>query len=147
MNGAQYKNIIKWTLAFGKIPEDADSQSLVRTICMNLGVAYPHGNIKEVMRILSGKRFLGWTHATAEEAQRFADLGVAAIGICEDKVVMICPDDKLFILTDRPEPAKAQNEYVKHIGDISPEEREKLKFYTYSYGHVLDKKQKKVKTK
>lgn len=140
MNGAQYKNIITWTLAFGGITADKDSQAVVRAICKNLGVAYPHGSLKDVMRILDGKRFLGWTRATVENAQRFADLGVAAIGISEDKVVLIFPDDKLFILTDRPEPGKAQNEYVKHTKDISSEEREKLRFYTYSYGHVLDKK-------
>ena len=139
MNGAQYKNVIKWTLAFSGVTEDMDSQTVTRTICKNLGVAYPHGNNSEVVRILNGKRFLGWTPASCEDAQRFADLGVATIGISKEKTVLICPNDELSILTDLPEPAKAQNEYVKHTKDISPEEREKLQFFTYSYGHVLDK--------
>jgi len=140
MNGAQYKNVIKWTLAFGGVTADMDSQTVTRMICKNLGVAYPHGDNKEVIRILNGKRFLGWTTATVEEAQRFADLGVATIGICETKTVVICPSDDLCILTDLPEPAKAQNEYVKHTKEITPEERENLQFFTYSYGYVLDKK-------
>lgn len=140
MNGAQYKNVIKWTLAFGGITPQMDSQTVTRAICKNLGVAYPHGDNKEVMRILNGKRFLGWTPATCEDAQRFADLGVATIAINEQKTVIICPNDDVFILTDLPEPTKVQNEYVKHTKDITPEEREKLQFFTYSYGHVLDKK-------
>lgn len=140
MNGAQYKNIIKWTLAFGGVNKDTDSQTVARMICKNLGVAYPHGNNKEVIRILNGKRFLGWTPASCDDAQRFADLGVATIAICEEKTMIICPSDELFILTDLSEPAKAQNEYVKHTKNITPEERDKLQFFTYSYGHVLEKK-------
>ncbi len=140
MNGAQYKNVIKWTLAFDEVTTETDSQTVTRMICRNLGVAYPHGDNKEVIRILNGKRFLGWTPVTCEDAQRFADLGVATIGINEEKTVVVCPSDDLFILTDLPEPARAQNEYVRHTKEIASEEREKLQFFAYSYGHVLDKK-------
>jgi len=140
MNGAQYNNVIKWTLCFGSLKKDSDSQTVARAIFKNAGVSYPLGNNSEVMRVLKKRRFLGWTAVSAEDAQRFADLGVAAMGICEEKTVVVSPDEKLGVLSNLPELLKAANPYVMHAADISPDEREKMRFYAYSYGHKLNDK-------
>ena len=138
MTGSQYKNIIQWTLFSQKDLASADSMTVVRKILNNLGVSFPNGTLKEIIRILKGKSFLGWRPCSGDDAQRYADLGVTSIAIDSARVIILCPDPKLPNLSDKAELEKQKNENVKHLSELSEKDNEKLLFFTYSYGQKLE---------
>lgn len=124
MNNKQYNNIIENTL---KNEQKSDSLEIARAIFNNMGVALPNGNMGEVYEIIKGNDYMGWKSCTKEEAQQAADNGVAAIGISENRIVVLSA-------TDDEEPV-AQNETVMTLSsDLTDGEVSDLSYYTYSYG-------------
>ena len=94
MNKKQYNNVIENTLKNDQTAQTNDSLSVARAIFNNMGVALPQGDIKTVYRIISTNDYMGWRECSAEEAQDAANEGVAAIGISEDKIVVLSAKDE-----------------------------------------------------
>ena len=90
MNKRQYNNIIKNTL---KRVHTEDSLSAARAVFKNMGVALPGGDMKEVFETVKTDNYMGWKSCTMEEAQAAANKGTAAIGISDNKIVVLAADD------------------------------------------------------
>ena len=91
MNKKQYNNVIEHTL---KLEQTEDSLSTARAIFDNMGVALPQGDMKTVYETIKTDDYMGWKSCTMQEAQAAADKGVAAIGISEDRIVVISANDE-----------------------------------------------------
>ena len=90
MNKKQYNNIIANTL---KHEHTEDSLSAARAVFKNMGVALPGGDIKEVFETVKTDNYMGWKSCTMEEAQAAANNGTAAMGISDNKIVVLAADD------------------------------------------------------
>lgn len=91
MNKKQYNNLIRNTL---KHENTDDSLSIARDIFNNMGVALPQGDIRNVYKTIKSNDYMGWRSCTMQEAQEAADQGVAAIGISENRIVVIPANDE-----------------------------------------------------
>ncbi len=94
MNKKQYNNVIENTLKHEQSAQTDDSLATARAIFDNMGVALPQGDIKAVYETIKTDNYMGWKSCAIEEAQAAADLGVAAIGISEDKIVVLSANDE-----------------------------------------------------
>ncbi len=91
MNKKQYNNVIKNTL---KHEQANDSLSTARAIFGNMGIALPQGDMKTVYETIKTDNYMGWKSCTMQEAQAAADRGTAAIGISEDRIVVLSANDE-----------------------------------------------------
>ena len=94
MNKKQYNNVIENTLKHEQSAQTDDSLATARAIFDNMGVALPQGDIKTVYETISTDNYMGWKSCTMQEAQEAADKGVAAIGISEDRIVVLSVNDE-----------------------------------------------------
>ena len=94
MTGSQYKNIINKTL---NDSSDLPEVDIIKSIFDNLGVAFPNRDIAVISEFLNSNTYLGWRECTPEHAQRFADLGIAAIAVDLERVIIIYPNEKIGI--------------------------------------------------
>ena len=124
MNKKQYNNIIDHTL---KHEHTEDSLSTARAIFNNMGVALPNGDMKTVYETIETDNYMGWKACSMQEAQEAADNGTAAIGISENRIVVLAG-------TDEEEPV-AQTAEVITITDTTPAVAVANLQY-YSYGSV-----------
>ncbi len=124
MNKKQYNNVIKNTL---KHEQTDDSLSTARAIFDNMGVALPQGDIKTVYETISTDIYMGWKSCTMQEAQAAADNGIVAIGISEDRIVVLSANDE--------EQPVAQTASVMSLDEnISAFAVDGLQYYSYGYG-------------
>ena len=124
MNKKQYNNVIENTL---KHEQKDDSLSTARAIFDNMGVALPQGDIKTVYDTIKTNNYMGWKSCSMQEAQAAADRGVAAIGISEDKIVVLSAKDD--------EEPVAQTAFVMTLDEnTSAFAVEGMRYYSYSYG-------------
>ena len=124
MNKKQYNNIIDHTL---KHENTEDSLSTARAIFNNMGVALPNGDMKTVYETISTDNYMGWKSCTMQEVQEAADKGIAAIGISEDKIVVLSANDE--------EQPVAQTASVMTLDEnTSAFAVDGLQYYSYSYG-------------
>ncbi len=91
MNKKQYNNVIEHTL---KLQNSEDSLSIARAIFNNMGVALPQGDIRTVYNTIKTDNYMGWKSCTVQEAQAAADNGTAAIGINQDRIVVLSANDE-----------------------------------------------------
>ena len=91
MNKKQYNNVIENTL---KHEQSEDSLSTARAIFDNMGVALPQGDMKTVYETIKTDNYMGWKSCTMQETQAAADNGTAAIGISEDRIVVLSANDE-----------------------------------------------------
>ena len=124
MNKKQYNNIIDHTL---KHEHTEDSLSTAKAIFNNMGVALPNGDIKEVFETVKTDNYMGWKSCTMQEAQEAADNGTAAIGISEDRIVVLAG-------TDEEEPVAQTAEVMTIDENTSAYTVAGLEYYSYSYG-------------
>lgn len=96
MNNKQYNNVIEKTLKFEQTAQADDSLATARAIFDNMGVALPQGDIKTVYETISTDNYMGWKSCTMQEAQAAADNGVAAIGISENKIIVLSANDEEY---------------------------------------------------
>lgn len=89
MNKNQYNNVIDYTLKHELSEQSYDSLTIARAIFNNMGVALPQGDINTVYKTIKTNNYMGWRSCTLQEAQAAADNGTAAIGISEDKIVVM----------------------------------------------------------
>ena len=94
MNGKQYNNVIDWTLKHEAEAQSEDSLEATRAICKNLGVALPGGTMKKVADTLATDDYMYWRSCTMQDAQEAADNGTAAIGISNDRIVVLTATDE-----------------------------------------------------
>lgn len=94
MNKKQYNNVIDWTVNHEQSAQTEDGLGTARAIFNNMGVALPNGDVKEVYETIKTDNYMGWKSCTMQEAQQAADNGVAAIGISEDRIVVLCANDE-----------------------------------------------------
>ena len=124
MNKKQYNNVIEHTL---KLEQTEDSLSTARAIFNNMGVALPQGDMKTVYETIKTDDYMGWKSCTMQEAQAAADKGVAAIGISEDRIVVLSANDQ--------EQPVAQTASVMTLDEnTSAFAVEGMRYYAYSYG-------------
>ena len=126
MNKKQYNNIIEHSLQYD-CNEAQTSLDTARTVFNNMGVALPNGTQKEVYDTISTNEYMGWRKYTLEEAKEAANNGTAAIGISEDKIVILSAEDE-----EQPAPQTAS---VLTLTDTTPAVFvANLQYYAYSYG-------------
>ena len=124
MNKKQYNNVIENTL---KHEQTDDSLSTARAIFDNMGVALPQGDMKAVYETIKTDNYMGWKSCSIHEAQAAADNGTAAIGISQDKIVVLSAKDE--------EQPVAQTASVMTIDEnTSAFAVEGMRYYSYSYG-------------
>lgn len=127
MNSKQYNNVIEHTL---KHEQTEDSLSTARAIFNNMGVALPQGDIKTVCETLETNNYMNWKSCTMQEAQAAADRGVAAIGISEDKIVVLSANDE--------EQPVTQTASVMTLNEnTSAFAVDGMRYYAYSYGTTI----------
>ena len=123
MNKKQYNNVIKNTL---KYEQTEDSLATARAIFDNMGVALPNGDMKTVYETISTDNYMGWKSCTMQEVQEAADKGIAAIGISEDKIVVLSANDE--------EQPVAQTASVMTLDEnTSAFAVDGLEYYSYGY--------------
>ena len=124
MNKKQYNNVIENTL---KHEQTDDSLSVARAIFDNMGVALPQGDMKTVYETIKTNNYMGWKSCTMQEAQEAANNGTAAIGISEDKIVVLSANDQ--------EQPVAQTASVMTLDENTTAYAVAgLEYYSYSYG-------------
>ena len=124
MNKKQYNNVIENTL---KHENTEDSLATARAIFDNMGVALPQGDMKTVYETISTDNYMGWKSCTMQEAQAAADKGVAAIGISEDRIVVLSA-------TDEEQPVTETASVMTLDENTSAFAVEGMRYYSYSYG-------------
>ncbi len=126
MNKKQYNNIINHSLQYD-CKDSENPLDTVRVIFNNMGVALPQGTIKEVYDTVSTGEYMGWKKCTLEEAKEAANNGIAAMGISENKIVVLSAEDD--------EQPVQQTASVLTLTDNTPAVAvANLQYYSYSYG-------------
>ena len=128
MNKKQYNNIINHSLQYD-CKDSENPLDTVRVIFNNMGVALPQGTIKEVYDTVSTGEYMGWKKCTLEEAKEAANNGIAAMGISENKIVVLSAEDE-----EQPAPKTAS---VLTLTDNTPIASVlNLDYYSYRYGNT-----------
>lgn len=70
----------------------ANSVTAANEILKNSGVPFLNKDCADIRETLIGNDYMGWEECTGAEAQSMANNGFAAIGINNDKVVIIKPE-------------------------------------------------------
>lgn len=122
MNKKQYNNVIEHTLKHEVSAQTEDSLETVRAIFNNMGVALPQGDMKHVYEVIKSDDYMGWKSCTMQEAQEAANNGTAAIGISEDRIVVLAA-------VDEEEPVE-ENTAVMTISEEALDGD--MEYYTYS---------------
>ncbi len=141
MTGAQYSSVAHWTLANMDAETAKNSLSAIREVFKNCGVAFPNGEISEVMRILMSDKYMGWENCTYRQAQEYANAGIAAVGIDGERIVIILPEEgerKRKVADINENAAK----YVKQVSRISIAERMPMQFFAYYSANTTTDKNK-----
>ena len=126
MNKKQYNNIINHSLQYD-CKDSENPLDTARIIFNNMGVALPQGTIKEVYDTISTGEYMGWKKCTLEEAKEAANNGIAAMGISENKIVVLSAEDD--------EQPVSQTNSVLTLTDNTPAVAvANLQYYSYSYG-------------
>lgn len=138
MIASQYKNIIQWTLCNELSGEDKSALHSARKIFNNLGVAFPCGELKNAVRVLKSKSYMGWKPCNMENIQKYADVGIPSIGVNSQQIIFILPDEKIcnYAFDKALENTTFNN--AKHISAVTEEERRDMQFFVYSYGYVIE---------
>ena len=139
MNKKQYNNVIDYTVTHEASAQTDDSLATVRAIFNNMGVALPQGDMKTVYETIKTDDYMGWRSCTMQEAQAAADKGTAAIGISEDKIVILSANDE--------EQPVAQTASVMTLDEnTSAYSVAGLEYYAYSYGTTTNTLEQKLNT-
>ena len=127
MNRKQYNNVIENTLKYEQSAQTDDSLATARAIFDNMGVALPQGDMKTVYETIKTDNYMGWRSCTMQEAQEAANNGRAAIGISEDRIVVLSANDE--------EQPVAQTTSVMTLDEnTSAFAVDGMRYYSYSCG-------------
>ena len=140
MTASQYKNIVHWTLCDSRFSTDTPSLDVARKLFRNMGISFPQGSSTEqIITILKTNTFLGWRQNSREDAQKYADIGIVSIGMNNEKIVVILPDDNTPILTNISDIISVENPNVKHTQKLTDEEKKSMLFFSYRYRFEIEK--------
>lgn len=139
MTASQYKNIIQWSLFLNPNLSNAESLIVAKKIFDNLGVALPNGDYNEIINVLKSDTYMGWRNCSFEDLQIFADIGVPAMAISDDCIIVILPNSKFSNFSYNENLESIKNNNVKHSSEFTEKDSEKMRFFAYSYGYILDK--------
>lgn len=127
MNKQQYNNVINYTLKHDEVAQGDDSLATARAVFNNMGVALPNGTMKEVYDTIQTDDYMGWHSCTMQEAQEAANNGIAAIGISEDRIVILSAADE--------EQSVARTTSVMVIDETTPAMAVAgMRYYAYTCG-------------
>lgn len=135
MTTAEYEKAIRNALS--EAQQTNDCISVVRKILNNCDAEFPYGDCRGILAELSENNFSQWRSCTYEDAEKFADEGVPAVGVNEERMILIAPNDG----------EKYKNKFVNQANSLTPNELANLKFFAYSepfaekafdYGSTLD---------
>lgn len=121
MTTAEYEKAIRNALS--EAQQTNDCISVVRKILNNCDAEFPYGDCRGILAELSENNFSQWRSCTYEDAEKFADEGVPAVGVNEERMILIAPDCNL----------KYDCSFVQQA-DSLPYDGE-LKFFAYSEPH------------
>ena len=127
MNKKQYNHVIDWTLKHEASAQTDDSLATARAIFDNMGVALPQGDMKTVYETIKAENYMGWKSCTMQEAQEAANNGTAAIGISEDKIIVLSA-------TDEEEPVAQTASVMTLDENTSAYAVDGLRYYAYNGG-------------
>ena len=132
MTSSHYNNVIQWTLCnMGTIFQD-DSVFAARTVFKNCGVAFPEGNCTDVLSTLMSNDYVGWRMCTIEEAQMCANEGKAALGISEEQVVIVKPEEEKVLVKSTFVNPKARSGFAGTIDVMKNKRESEMQFFAYS---------------
>ena len=120
MTAAEYEKAIRNALS--ETQQTDDPISIVRKILNNCDAEFPYGDCRGILAELSENDFTQWKSCTYEEAEKFADEGVPAVGVSNERVIVIAPEDG----------EKYKSEFVSQANSLTPDEFANLKFFAYS---------------
>lgn len=126
MTGTEYKNAIMSALS--EANQTADPISIIRTVLGNCDTDFPYGDCRGVLAALSKNDFMGWRACSYEEAKKFANEGVPTVGINDERIVIIVPDD----YTLSSDKSDAKSKFVVSANSITNEEESSMKFFASS---------------
>ena len=135
MTGAQYKNVIKWSVFQNPEIRENDPIKMIKTIFNNLGVAFPSAPYKLALSYIKGENYLGWRICSYDESRLYANKGIATIAANDERIIMICPDNIIGDLSSFPEFAVCSTDYIKTAGELSETDKKELTFLVYSHGY------------
>ena len=124
MNKKQYNNVIENTL---KHEQTDDSLATAKAIFDNMGVALPQGDIKTVYETIKTNNYMGWKSCTMQEAQAAANNGTAAIGVSEERIVLLAA-------TDEEQPVAETASVMTLDENTSAYAMDGMRYYVYGYG-------------
>ena len=127
MNKQQYNNVIDYTLKHDEVAQGDDSLATARAVFNNMGVALPGGTMKEVYDTIQSDDYMGWHSCTMQEAQEAANNGIAAIGVSEDRIVVLSA-------TDGEQPVAQTASVMSLDENTSAFAVDGLQYYSYSCG-------------
>ena len=123
MNNKQYNNVIEKTAKLSETDMN-DSLALMRDTLNKMGVPLPQGELKEVSEILSTNDYMYWRACSAEDAQAFANDGIAAIAVSDSNIAILTAE------TDNPTTTRTisatETANVSTVSEVS--------YYAYSSG-------------
>lgn len=127
MTGSQYKSIIEHTLMDKTLNGVTDSLTVARTVLKNCGVPLPQGDCAEIISALSSNDFAGWRQCTREEAQEYANNGIAAIGISSESILIIEPQETEVLSSE----SSGMNGYKMDLTGSLGEGESSMMYYAY----------------
>ena len=130
MDKKQYNNIIDWTQKTQPETQTVDSLTAVRAVCNNMGVALPQGDLAQVAETLATDDYMGWKACTQEEAQEAANNGIPAIGVGNQRIVLLAADDN-------EQPVTATASVMTLAKDNVSTATVSMSYYTYSGGTTV----------
>ena len=126
MTGTEYKNAIMSALS--EADQTTDPISIIRTVLGNCDTDFPYGDCRGILAALSKNDFVGWRACSYEEAKKFANEGVPTIGINNERVVIIAPDDH----TLSSDKSDSKSKFIVSANSITNEEESSMKFFASS---------------
>ncbi len=130
MNTTEYKNIIQWTIKH--IPEESkdDSITVVNEILKNCGIPLPKKDCSGILNTLIINDYMGWEECTSSDAQIIANGGTPTIGVSNNNIVIIEPQNE--ILLSRTISEKQNSSIVRPISQLSNSELIDMTFFSYT---------------
>lgn len=120
MTVLEYRNSI--ASAIGDTNLSNDPITIVRNILNSCNTDFPYGECRGILKELSENHFTRWEKCTYEEATNYANDGVPTVGISDNQVIVIAPNDSNQI----------ESNYVREANTLTSNERNNLEFFSYS---------------
>ena len=132
MTGKEYRSVVDWTVK--KCSERSDKPiDTVRAVCKNLGAELPEGDVREISEVLKTNDYMGWRSCSINDAKFCAEIGVTAIGIDDDRIVIIT--DKADKNNSSMLTKNSTDDIIMTVTDETPALAVgNMQFYSYSYG-------------